>query len=145
MDSLAKNKTHIRLDLRKDIEIPEVNDVYVAAVYEQHPEYKTMDWNAYIINDKNIALEMILIVTSGSNDKKITPNMRHSIKVLPAKYFAKIEFLQEKLLQLNNKFSVTFFAEGKMYERTFILPENTIKESSLKEIPIMNLKGILAE
>jgi len=130
--------------LRKDIEIPEVKDVHVAAVYEQHPEYKTMDWNAYIINNKNVPLEIILIVTSGSNEKQITPAMRHSIKVLPAKYFAKIEFLQEKLLKLDNKFSVSFFAEGKMYERTFILPQNTVKESALTEIPLMNLKGILA-
>jgi hypothetical protein len=130
--------------LRKDIEIPEVKDVYVAAVYEQHPEYKTMDWNAYIINDRNDPLEMILIVTSGSNEKQITPAMRHSIKLLPAKYFAKIEFLQEKLLKLDNKFSISFFAEGKMYERTFKLPQNTVKESALTEIPIMNLKGILA-
>ncbi len=131
--------------MRKDIEIPEVKDVYVAAVYEQHPEYKTMDWNAYIINDKNVPLEMILIVTSGSNEKKITPAMRHSIKVLPAKYFAKIEFLQEKLLSLDNKFAVTFFADGKMYERTFTLPKDTAKESALKKIPIMNNKGILAD
>lgn len=130
--------------MRKDIEIPEVEGVYVAAVYEQHPEYKTMDWNVYIINDKNIPLEMILIVSSGSNEKQITPAMRHSIKVLPAKYFAKIEFLQEKLLKLDNKFSVTFFAEGKMYERTFTLPKDTAKESALTKIPIMNDKGVLA-
>lgn len=118
--------------------------VHVAAVYEQHPEYKTMDWNAYIINEKNIPLEMILIVSSGSNEKHITPPMRHSIKVLPAKYFAKIEFLQEKLLKLDNKFAITFFAEGKMYERIFTLPKNTVKESALTTIPIMNHKGILA-
>lgn len=130
--------------MRKDIEIPEVEGVYVAAVYEQHPEYKTMDWNAYIINEKNIPLEMILIVSSGSNEKQITPPMRHSIKVLPAKYFAKIEFLQEKLLKLDNKFAITFFAEGKMYERSFTLPKNTLKESALTTIPIMNNKGILA-
>ncbi|RKS55477.1 hypothetical protein BC962_0440 [Gillisia mitskevichiae] len=130
--------------MRKDIEIPEVEGVYVAAVYEQHPEYKTMDWNAYIINDRNDPLEMILIVSSGSNDKKITPAMRHSIKVLPAKYFAKIEFLQEKLLQLENKFAITFFADGKMYERTFVFNNGVIKESALTEIPIMNMKGILA-
>ncbi|TVZ26219.1 hypothetical protein JM83_1173 [Gillisia sp. Hel_I_86] len=130
--------------MKKDIEIPEVKDVYVAAVHEQHPEYKTMDWNVYIINDKKLPLEMVLIVASGSNEKKITPAMRHSIKMLPAKYFAKIEFLQEKLLQLDNKFAITFFAEGKMYERTFTLAKNTVKEAALGEIPIMNLKGILA-
>ena len=131
--------------MRKDIEIPELKDVYVAAVYEQHPEYKTMDWNAYIINDRNDPLEMILIVTSGSNKKQITPAMRHSIKLLPAKYFAKIEFLQEKLVKLDNKFSISFFAEGKMYEKNYLFRKNSVNEKALREIPIIPNKGVLAE
>lgn len=130
--------------MRKDIEIPEVKNVHVAAVYEQHPEYKTMDWNAYIINEQSIPLEIVLIVSSGHSDKQITPPMRHTIKVLPARSFAKIEFLQEKVLKLNNEFAVTFFADGKMYERTFKLDANSVKESALKNIPVMNAKGILA-
>ena len=32
--------------MKKDIQIPKVQDVYVAVVQERHPEYKTNDWNA---------------------------------------------------------------------------------------------------
>jgi len=43
--------------VRKDIIIPEVKDVYVAAVKELHKDYNTEDWNAYIINDGNEPLK----------------------------------------------------------------------------------------
>jgi len=131
--------------LKKDIEIPKVEDVYVVAVREKHAEYQTMDWNAYIINDRDVPLEMVLLVTRGYNELDTTSTMRHSIKMLPAKSFAKIEFLQEDVLKLNNEFAVTFFADGKMYERTFILEKNTITEADVKAVPVMIQKGILAK
>lgn len=130
--------------MKKDIEIPEVKNVHVAAVREKHPEYQTMDWNAYIINDKEIPLEMVLIVSKGSDNISATSVMRHSINVLPAKSYAKIEFLQEEVLKLANQFAVTFFAEGKMFERTYVFPENVILEKNIADLPVTEQKGILA-
>ena len=36
--------------MKKDITIPESKDIYIAAVLEEHPEYHTKDWNAYILS-----------------------------------------------------------------------------------------------
>lgn len=131
--------------MKKDIEIPEVSGVYLAAVREQHEEYRTMDWNAYIINDRSEPLEMVLLVSRGFDNRKNTSTMRHSIKVLPAKSFAKIEFLQEEVLKLNNEFSVTWFANGKMYEKKYLFEKGSVKENNSKVIPVMDKKGVLAE
>lgn len=117
----------------------------MAAVREKNEEFKSLDWNAYIINDKNEAVEMVLIVSKGYNNKKTTSTMRHSMKVLPAKSFAKIEFLQDEVLQLENEFSVTYFGGGKMYEKTFSFSKNSIKEKNAKELPVIKQKGILAK
>ena len=95
--------------MKKDIHIPKVENVFVAVVQEQHPEYKTDDWNAYIINNKDVDLETVLIVSKGYSEEKITPVMRHTIKLLPARSYAKIEFMQHDVLKLNNEFKVTFF------------------------------------
>ena len=70
--------------------------------------------------------------------------MRHKIEVLPAKNFAKIEFLQEDVLKLNNEFKVTFFQNNKMYEKTFVFKANCIRENARVEIPVIPEKGILA-
>lgn len=131
--------------MKEDIDIPEASGVYLAAVREQHEEFKTLDWNAYIINDRNEPLEMVLLVSRGFDEKSTTSTMRHSIKVLPAKSFAKIEFLQEEVLKLSNEFAVTWFADDKMYEKKFVFGKKTIKEASLQPIPVMGKKGVLAK
>ena len=129
--------------MQKDIEIPKVDQVYIAVVQEEHLEYKTMDWNAYIINDSDDDLEVVLIVSKGYSKGKVTPPMRHQIQMLPARSFAKIEYLQEKVLELNNEFKVTFFKGNTMYDKTYVYKPNTINSRAMQNIPLMNLQGVL--
>ena len=131
--------------MKKDINIPEVKDVHVAIVQEQHIEYKTLDWNAYIINNSDQDLETVLIVSRGYNDKKLTPVMRHTIAKLPARSYAKIEYLQEKVLELNNEFKITFFEGNQMFDKTYLFRKNTINEKALQTVPLMQLRGILVK
>jgi hypothetical protein len=131
--------------LKKDIKIPEVKDVYVAVVQEEHPEYKTQDWNAYIINNSDVDLETVLIVSQGYTDKKMTPPMRHTIALLPARSYAKIEYLQEKVLELNNAFKVTFFESNQMFDKTYLFRQNTINDKALQTLPLMQLRGVLVK
>ncbi|MGJ8548227.1 hypothetical protein [Winogradskyella wichelsiae] len=131
--------------MKKDIEIPEVKDVYVAVVQEQHLEYKTLDWNAYIINNSDKDLDTVLIMSRGYNDKKVTPVMRHTIAKLPARSYAKIEFLQEKVLALNNEFSVTYFIGNQMFDKSYLFIANSINEKALQTVPLMQLKGIIVK
>ena len=133
------------MNMKKDIKIPKVKDVFVAVVQEQHPEYKTDDWNAYIINNKDVDLETVLIVSKCYSDDKITPLMRHSIKLLPARSYAKIEFIQEKVLKLNNEFKVTFFEGNRMFDKSYLFRKNTINTKALQTIPLMQLKGVLVK
>ncbi|MGS2727759.1 hypothetical protein ACU8DI_14200 [Psychroserpens sp. BH13MA-6] len=131
--------------MKKDIEIPKVEDVFVAVVQEVHPEYKTQDWNAYIINNKDVDLETVLIVSRGYSKDKMTPVMRHTIKLLPARSYAKIEFMQNDVLQLNNEFKVTFFEGTQMCDKTYLFRKNTINANALQTLPLMQLKGVLVK
>ncbi len=131
--------------MKKDIEIPIVEGVYVAAVREENKAFRSQDWNAYLINDKKVPIEMVLVITRGFDGKDLTSTMRHSIKLLPAKSFAKIEFMQDEVLRLNNEFLVTFFEDNRMYEKKFIFRKNIVKENAAVKIPIIPEKGILAE
>lgn len=129
--------------MRKDIEILEVRDVFVAVVQEQHPEYKTNDWNAYIINNKDVDLDTVLIVSKGYSENKMTPVMRHSITLLPARSYAKIEYMQNDVLALNNEFKITFFEGNQILDKTYLFRKNTINVKALQTIPLMQLKGVL--
>jgi len=129
--------------LKKDIHIPEVKDVYIAVVHEYNETYKVYDWNAYIINDKSVALDLVIIVTKGYSEAKKTATFRKKIDVLPAKSFAKIEMLLENVLSINNRFNVSFFEDNTLFEKSFEFRENTINEKALQNIPLINIKGVL--
>ncbi|MEO8934419.1 MAG: hypothetical protein ABI295_08925 [Xanthomarina sp.] len=131
--------------MKKDIQIPEVKNVYIAVVNEYNEIYKTHDWNAYIINDKDIDLEVVLIVSSGYTEEKITAIFRKKIDSLPAKSYAKIELLQEDLFALNNTFKVSFFEGNKMFDKTYLFRKNTINLKALQPIPLMDVKGVLVK
>ncbi len=117
----------------------------MVAVFEEHPEYKTMDWNAYIINDKKEPIDTVLIVSQGFDKTKTTSVMRHRLKVLPAKSYAKIEFLEQQLLKVDNRFSVSYFYGGKMYHKDFIFKKGSLQEQDCQGVPVMTKKGVLAE
>jgi len=130
--------------MRKDIVIPEVKDVYIAAVREYNEKYDTTDWNVYIINDGPQPLEMILIIAQGYNNKDMTAHMRHKIELLPAKGFAKIEYIDESVFKLNNFFSVTYFLNNKMYEKRWEFPAHSIVDDNTVALPVMKKDGVLA-
>lgn len=131
--------------MKKDIHIPKVQDVYIAVVNEFNDIYKTQDWNAYIINDKDVDLEVVLIVTSGYSNDKTTSVFRKKLDVLPKKSYAKIELMPEELFAINNEFKVTFFEGNTMYDKTYLFRKNTINKNALQSIPLMDVKGVLAK
>ncbi|WP_034060660.1 hypothetical protein [Lacinutrix jangbogonensis] len=131
--------------MKKDIQIPIVEGVYIAVVNEYNDIYKTQDWNAYIINDKDIDLEMVLIVTSGYNEDKMTSIFRKKLDFLPKKSYAKIELMQEDLFALNNQFKLTFFEGNKMFDKTYTFRKNTINLKALQVLPLMEARGVLVK
>ena len=130
--------------MKKDIQIPKVEGVEVAVIYEYNDLYKTDDWNVYIINKKSVDLEMLVIVSQGFSNTKTTSLLRKKLEKLPANSFAKIELIQPELFKLNNRFQVTFFEDNILYEKTFLFKENAIKEGALRMIDAIKKRGVLA-
>jgi len=104
--------------MRKDIEIPEVQHVYVAAVKETNEDNESQWW-VYLINDTNGPLENLIINSRGYADLdtkggKKTVALRKQIKVLPAKSAAKLEPIMPEVFDLFNEYWVLFFEDGQM-------------------------------
>lgn len=131
--------------MKKDIQIPEVTDVEMAIVYEYNDIYKTNDWNVYIINKKEVDLDMMVIVSQGFSTTKTTSVFRKKIDKLPANSFAKVELIQPDLFTLDNRFQVTFFEGNTLYDKTFTFPKGTIKEGAIRRIKALDKKGILSK
>ena len=60
--------------MKKDIQIPIITGIGMAVVFEYNDIYKTDDWNVYIINQKDIHIEMVVIVSKGFSKKKANLN-----------------------------------------------------------------------
>lgn len=133
--------------MKKDIQIPEVTNVFMAIVKEYNEDFKCDDWNAYIINNKEVTLEMVLIVSKGDEEttKLKTSKLRHKIETLPAKSFAKVEYINPAVLRFNNTFEVSFFEGNKMFDKSFTFKKGTVKDGSLRVIPLLNKDGVVVK
>ncbi len=129
--------------MKKDIEIKEFKGLSLVVIYNYNEIYKTNDWHAYLLNESNLDLSTVLIVTKGFDEERETAVLRHKIEVLPAGSFAKIELLQEEVLELNNEFRLSFFADNSLFEKKFVIPKSTVKQGKLRMIKAMNKRGIV--
>ncbi|MCK5814543.1 MAG: hypothetical protein KAH07_01225 [Flavobacteriaceae bacterium] len=127
--------------MKKDIQIPEVSNVFMAVVKEYNTTFRTDDWNVYIINNKAVDLEMVLIVSRGFDDQDTTSTIRRKIEKLPANSFAKVELIQPELFKLNNEFKVSFFEDNQLKDKIFLFEKGTIKDGSLRLISLPNSFG----
>ena len=124
--------------MKQDINIPQVTNIQLALVLEFNDDFRTYDWNAYLINKKEKTIEMVLIVTYGFDAKNQTAKLRHSIAKLPANSVAKFEFLENKVLKLNNSFKVSFFMGNQLFEKDFLVKMNTISGDKAKPLDLFN-------
>ena len=56
--------------MKKDIHIPGVTNVEIAIVLEKNEIDNTNEWCVYIINKKEVDLEMVVIVSQGFSETK---------------------------------------------------------------------------
>jgi hypothetical protein len=87
------------------------------------------------------------VVSKGYDEDQLTETslLRHKIEKLPAKSFAKVELMHEAVLKLSNFFNVTFFEGNTMFDKKYLFEKGTIKESTLRMIPLLKKKGILVK
>ena len=97
-----------------------------------------------IINENDYDLEMVLIVSKGYDEKRETSLMRHKLEKLPKQSYAKIEFLEDSVLALNNEFKVTYFANGNMFDKRFLFRKNTININATRPLPLMEKNGVIS-
>ncbi|MBC5840363.1 MAG: hypothetical protein K2Y30_09625 [Flavobacteriaceae bacterium] len=133
--------------MRKDIIIPEVENVFVAAVQEWSDDFMEKVWYAYLVNDSDFLIENVLIVSKAfgtiDGEMKKTSLLRHAFVEVPSVSVVKIEMIEKSVLALNNEFMVSFFMGNKLYDKKFIFKANSINENDTEEVPILFVEGVI--
>ena len=131
--------------MKKDIEIPIAKNVQIAAIKEWDKDFLAQNWNVYLVNDREDNIESVLVMSRGNSDDRKTSTLRHGLGDLTAKSFSKIEYIAEEVLGFTNEYLVTFFAEGKLFERNFVFEANSISEENILRIDLLDTEGVLAK
>ena len=131
--------------MKKDIKIPIVENVQIVATKEWDKDFLAQNWNVYVINNRKDRIESVLVLSRGESKNKKTSTLRHSLGDLPPHTGKKVEFIAEEVFSFTNEYIVTFFAEGKLFDRTFIFEPQSISEENVVFIDLMGQDCVLAK
>ena len=133
--------------MKKDIIIPEVENVFLAAVQEWSDDFMEKVWYAYLVNDSDFLIESVMVVSKAfgtiDGEMKKTSLLRHAYVEVQPVSVVKIEMMEKSVLVLNNEFMVTFFIGNKLYDKKFIFKANSINEEATEEVPILFVEGVI--
>lgn len=133
--------------MKKDITIPEVENVFIAAVREWSDDFMEKVWYAYLVNDSDFDIDSVMVVSKAfgtiDGEMKKTSILRHAFVQLPAVSVVKIEMVEKSLLALNNEFMLTYFIGNTLYDKKFIFKANSINENNTEEVPILFVDGVI--
>lgn len=132
--------------MKKDLPENIVEDISIAVVLENEtPEGKT--WNVYLVNLKEEPIENVLVSSKGyglKDGKEVkTSVLRHFIGDLAAKEYALIEAIDEQVFGLTNEYLLSYYINSIIYDKKFIFLPESIVESNLIRIPVVNKPGVM--
>ena len=132
--------------MKKDIDIPPVEDIAIAIVKEDN-ELSQAEWNVYMLNMKNETIEGVLVSSRGygelNGENKKTATFRHFLDTIAPHNFSKVEMITEELFALSNEFWVSFYINKVMYDKKYIFLAESICEENFIMIPIINKRGVM--
>jgi len=133
--------------MKKDIIIPEVENVYVAAVQEWNDDFMQKTWYAYLVNDGDFDLDSVLVVSNASGiidgEERKTSMLRHAFVKVAGVSVVKIELIEDSVLVLDNSFMVTFFIGNTLYDKNYVFKAGIINEDNTVEVPILFKEGVM--
>ncbi|MDP2339188.1 MAG: hypothetical protein Q8N05_22565 [Bacteroidota bacterium] len=132
--------------MKEDLPENIVENITIAIVMESAtPEAKI--WNVYLLNLKDELIETVLVSSKGYGEKDgkqvKTSVLRHSIGDVSPKSFALIELIDEQVFGLTNEFWLSYYINGRIYDKKFIFVPESIVDSNLSRIPLLNKPGVM--
>ena len=132
--------------MKIDIDIPEVKNVTVA-IEKSTIDEAADEWRVYLINKNDFPLENTLVASKGYGKKngkeQKTSTLRHFLDTVEANSFSRIEIINPDVFHLNNEYWVSYYVDGKMYDKRFTFLPESIKTENLTFIKTLNAKCIL--
>ncbi|TDS57912.1 hypothetical protein [Myroides indicus] len=135
--------------MKKDIEIPLVKDIEIVIVKEFNTDFQQDAWYAYLFNNSNLPIEAVMIVSEAEGiidgERRKSSLFRHAFPLVSQNQSQKIELLDENIFQLTNTFMLSFFQNGKLFDKKYSFSAGSIGDEKLKDLSFTDKKGITAQ
>jgi hypothetical protein len=132
--------------MKEDIQIPAVKNVRVAVARKMN-ELNKPEWSVHLLNLNDFPITHVLVSSKGYGDKgsesQKTSVLRHYFELLDAHSTTMIELIQPEVFHLNNEYWVSYYHKDEIYDRKFIFLPDTIQESNLQYIDMLNMEAVL--
>jgi len=132
--------------MKKDIVIPEVMNVTIAAVREKNLLNQD-EWRIHLINNNAFPIENTIVASKGYGENEGEPQrtstLRHFLETVPANSTAVVESIDPKIFHLNNEYWVSYYVGTQIYDRRFIFVPDSICENNLIFIKELEMEGVL--
>lgn len=132
--------------MKKDIEYIEVTDVAIAIV-PNDPYNPQSDCEIYFINYKPVTIENVLVNVTAEGvikgEQKQTSTLRFFLHDIPPNGAVKFEYLVSETHALTNRYWVSFYENGAIQDKKFILHPNSLNEDDFEIILPLIQPGLL--
>lgn len=135
--------------MKKDIVVPKVENVFLAAIQEWNDDFMDKVWYVYLVNDSDFDLDSVMVVSKAfgtiDGEMRKTSSLRHAFMKVPTQSVVKVEMIENSVLELNNEFMVTYFIGSTLYDKKFTFRKNTINERATEEVPHIWKNGVVVK
>jgi hypothetical protein len=132
--------------MKRDIEIPEVQNVTIAIAREKNILNQDQ-WAVHLINNNSFSLENTLVTSTGYGEREgeaqRSSTLRHFLETVPANSSALIEPIDSQVFHLTNEYWVSYYTGSQIYDRKFVFVPETICEENLIFIRELEQEGVL--
>ena len=104
-------------------------------------------WQVFLINSNPYQLDNVIVVSkgySGTGDQKVqTSVLRHVFAQVKPKDHVLVEPIDPGIFHLTNEFWVSYYVEGKVFDKKYVFVPDTIVTENLISISSINRVGVL--
>lgn len=132
--------------MKKDIEIPPVENVTLAVAREKNllDQY---EWKVYLINNNLFDIDNTLVASTGYGEKsgetQRTSTLRHFLQTVLAQTTIAIEPIDPNVFHLNNEYWVSYYVGSQIHDKKFVFVPDSICEANITFIKELQLEGVL--
>ncbi|MCB0506324.1 MAG: hypothetical protein KDC58_12600 [Cyclobacteriaceae bacterium] len=131
--------------MKKDIEKPSVQGVTIAIKLDASKAEP--HWTVHLINSNDFDLENVLVASKGygkqKGEEQLTSTLRHFFEHIGARSVQQVEVITPEVFHLFNEYWVSYYVDGKVFDKKFTFVPDSIQKGNLMFIPELNAKGVL--